>query len=128
MNKWLLIFLPFLLSACASQVALKGTEGATPVAGTLSLAWLEPNAVEVVIDGKRYVGELTSSVCSTDECRGVYRDVLRIHRRHVRKGHAVLVAKDGSRVECDWVSHMPELDGTCKTQDGRVYKLKSAQA
>lgn len=126
MNKWMLILLLPLLSACASQVALTTPDGVRQAEGTLSVAWLEPHAMEVVIDGKRYVGEWTSSACSTDECRGVYRDVLRIHRRHIRQGHAVLVAKDGSRVECEWVSHLPELDGTCKTQDGRVYKLKSA--
>lgn len=124
--KWLPVFLLPLLAACASPVVLTAPEGATQATGTLTLTWLEPHALEVTLDGKRYVGEWTSQICSTDECRGVYRDVPRIHRRHIRKGHAVLMAADGSRIECDWVSHLPELDGTCKTSDGRVFRLKSA--
>ena len=126
MNKWLLLLLMPLLTACASQVPITAGDPADPVAGTLTVAWLEPNAMEVVVDGKRYVGDWSSTICSTDECRGVYRNVLRIHRRHIRKGHAVLVAADGSRIECEWVSHLPALEGSCKTQDGRVFRLKAA--
>ncbi len=126
MHKWLLIFLLPLLTACASQVPITASDPADRIVGTLGVAWLEPKVMEVVVDGKRYTGEWSSQICATDECRGAYRNVLRIHRRHIRKGHAVLVAADGSRVECEWVSHLPELEGTCKTQDGRVYKLKSA--
>lgn len=114
-----------LLSACAAPIALTGPDGAQ-AAGTLTLAWLEPHAMEVRLEGKRYAGEWRSSVCFTAECRGVYRDVPRIHRRHIHQGEAILAATDGSRLACRWVSHLPEVDGTCKAADGRVYRLKAA--
>ena len=84
------------LAGCATPVALTAPEGASNT-GRLSLTWLEPHAMEVQLQGKRYTGEWSSSACLTDECRGVYRDVLRIHRRHIRQGEASLTAPDGSR-------------------------------
>lgn len=122
-----LVILPTLglLAACASPVVLTGPEGAM-AAGTLTVSWLEPHAMEVRLEGKRYMGEWSSSACFTDECRGIYRDVLRIHRRHIRQGQAILTAADGARLECRWVSHLPEVDGNCTSQDGRVFKLRAS--
>lgn len=122
-----LVMLPALslLAACATPVAFTGPEGAL-IAGTLTVGWLEPRAMEVQLEGKRYMGEWSSSACFTDACRGIYRDVLRIHRRHIRQGQASLTAADGARLECRWVSHLPELDGNCTSQDGRMFKLKAS--
>jgi hypothetical protein len=124
-----LVMLPTLslLAACASPVALTGPEGAM-AAGTPTMSWLEPHAMEVRLEGKRYVGEWRSSACFTDACRGTYRDVPRIHRRHIRQGQAILTAADGARLECRWVSHLPEVDGNCTSQDGRIFKLWASQA
>ena len=113
------------LAGCATPVALTAPEGASNT-GRLTLTWLEPHAMEVQLLGKRYTGEWSSSACLTDECRGVYRDVLRIHRRHIRQGEASLTAPDGSRLDCRWVSHLPELEGNCTAQDGRVYRLTAS--
>lgn len=122
-----LVILPTLslLAACAGPVALTGPEGAM-AAGTLTVSWLEPHAMEVRLEGKRYVGEWSSNACFTDECRGIYRDVLRIHRRHIRQGQATLAAADGAGLECRWVSHLPEVDGNCTSQDGRVFRLRAS--
>lgn len=56
-----------------------------------------------------------------------YRDVPRIHRRHIDKGQAVLKTKEGERLDCEWVSHLPDVQGTCRAQDGRVFKLVEAK-
>ncbi len=116
-----------LLTGCASSVPLAGNDQAgvlgTLYLGTLYLDWLQPHAIEVQLDGVTYVGAWTSNVCKTDICRGKYRNVLKIHRRHIHHGEAVLTAKNGLRLECEWVSHLPEVDGQCRTQDGRLFKL-----
>lgn len=128
MKNWLLVFLLPLISACATPVGLTGPDAPTSSAGTLNLAWLAPNSMEVVLDGQRYEGEWTSSRCYTDACRGVYRNVPRIHRRHIRQGQAELVAQDGARMTCEWVSHLPEVQGSCTTQDGRKFLLEAKGA
>jgi hypothetical protein len=128
MNRGLMILALVMLGGCSSHVALTGQDDVEATVGILVPTWLEPQSMEVLLDGKRYVGEWSSSACFTDECRGVFRNVLRIHRRHIRKGEAVLAAPDGGRLECRWVSYPPKMDGICRTQDGRVYKLKVAKA
>lgn len=114
-----------LLTGCAS-VPLVGDDQAS-VAGTLSLDWLQPHAIEIQLDGVTYTGAWTSSVCTTDACRGKFRNVLKIHRRHIHQGEAVLTAKNSARLECNWVSHLPEVDGQCRTQDGRLFKLQATK-
>lgn len=116
-----------LLTGCASNVPLVGDDQAG-VSGTLSLDWVQPHAIEIQLDGVTYTGEWTSSVCATDACRGIFRDVLKIHRRHIHQGEAVLSAKTGAWMRCEWVSHLPEVDGQCRTQDGRLFKLRAADA
>ncbi len=127
MNRGLMILALAMLGGCASHVALTGQDDVEATVGILVPTWLEPQSMEVPLDGKRYVGEWSSSACFTDECRGVFRNVLRIHRRHIRKGEAVLAAPDGGRLECRWASYPPKVDGICRAQDGRVYKLKTAK-
>lgn len=120
----LLAILAFALTGCASSnVALKDANDAPQALGTLTLTWLVHNSMEVTLDGKRYVGEWESERCLNLECRGVYRNVSRIHRRHIQEGQAVLKTKDGERLDCEWVSHLPDVQGTCRAQDGRVFKL-----
>ncbi len=126
--KLLMLILPLVaLVGCASNVALKDASDATQAIGTLTLSWLHPNSMEVMLDGKRYVGEWNNERCLNVECRGVYRNVLRVHRKHIYKGQATLKSKDEDRMECEWVSHRPDVRGTCRTQDGRVFRLEEAK-
>ena len=125
----LLTILPLLLLAgCASNVALKDTSDATQAVGTLHLGWLQANSMEVMLDGKRYVGKWDSERCLNVECRGVYRNVSKVHRRHIEKGQALLKSRDGDHLDCEWVSHLPDVQGTCRAQDGRVFKLVAAKS
>ncbi len=117
-----------MMDGCASHMALTGKDDVEATVGILAPSWLEPHTMEVQLDGKRYVGQWSSSACFTDECRGVFRNVLRIYRRHIRKGEAVLAATDGGRLECQWVSYPPKMDGLCRARDGRIYKLKVTKA
>jgi hypothetical protein len=126
--KRLMLILPLVaLAGCASNVALKDDSNATQAMGTLTLTWLQPNAMEVTLDGKRYVGEWDSERCFNAECRGAYSYVPRIHRRHIDKGQATLKTREGDRMDCEWVSHLPDVKGTCRTQDGRMFRLEEAK-
>jgi hypothetical protein len=113
-----------LLAGCSSTAALNGSDDAA-VAGVLTLEWVKPHAIEIRLDGMRYVGEWTSSVCTTDACRGKYRNVLRMYRRHIERGEATLTAPNGARLDCDWLSYLPEVEGECRAPDGRLFKLRA---
>ena len=126
--KRLMLILPLIaLAGCASNVALKDTSDTPQAVGTLTLTWLIHNSMEVTLDGKRYAGEWDSERCLNVECRGVYGNVAKVHRRHIDKGQAILKSREGDRLDCEWVSHLPDVQGTCRAQDGRVFKLVEAR-
>ncbi len=126
MNRWVFPVVLLCLNGC-STLELASPD-VSSVSGTLSLEWIAPHAIEIQLDGMQYRGDWSSSVCTTDACRGIFRNVLKIHRRHIHHGQAVLSAKSGSRLDCEWVSHLPEIDGVCRAQDGRLFKLKAASS
>jgi hypothetical protein len=115
-----------LLGGCATGLSLNGGGGAVVGEGMVRLGWVEPHRVEVTYQGKRYAGPWAGEPCSAELCGEVYRKTPRLHQRHLRKGRAVLRAEDGARLECDWISHLPEVDGTCRTDDGRSFRLQGA--
>jgi len=125
MKRWAAGFYPaamLLLTGCACSVPVVG--GDQPdVAGTLILDWVQPQAIAIQLDGVTYTGAWTSHVCTTDACRGKFRNVRKIYRRHVQHGEADLTAQNGARLHCEWVSYLPEVDGQCRSQDGRLFKL-----
>jgi hypothetical protein len=125
MKQMTMLFL-LALTGCASNVALKDAADTTRAVGTLS-AWGATHRMEVMLDGKRYEGESVRIPCTTDACHGIYRnDTLRLHKGHVSKGNkATLESADGERLVCEWVSHLTDVKGTCQTQDGRQFRLKS---
>ena len=126
--KRLMLILPLIaLTGCASNVVLKDAADTPQAMGTLTLTWLLNNYMEVTLDGKRYVGEWESERCLDVECRDVYSDVSKVHRRHIRKGRAILKSMQGDSLDCKWVSHLPDVQGTCRAQDGRVFKLVEAK-
>jgi hypothetical protein len=116
-----------LLTGCAiTDVALTSADKPEAGVGTLKMVWLLPNTAEIQLDGKRYAGEWADSRCFTPECRGEFRNITKLHRRHIRKGSAELVAKDNTRLNCGWVSHDKEVIGSCQADDGRKFKLSGA--
>lgn len=124
MHKLLPLLLLPLVGACTTTpVAVKAPDGQPATSGTLTVAWLARDTMEVDLGDRHYTGTWTSSLCSSDICRGVFRNVPRIHRRHIRHGEADLVADDGSRLRCTWVSHLPQVRGHCLTDDGRRFEL-----
>jgi hypothetical protein len=115
-----------LLTGCATtDVALSTPEKPESGAGTLKLVWLFPNSAEIQLNDMRYVGEWSDSRCFTVQCRGEFFNVPKIHRRHIRRGSAELVAKDNTRLNCEWVSHDKKVIGTCQAEDGRTYRLQA---
>lgn len=127
MKRLMLILSLITLTGCASNVPLKDASDATQTMGTLTLTWLVHNSMEVTLDGKRYVGEWDNEHCLEAECRGVYWNVPKAHRRHIAKGQANLTSGEGDRLDCKWLSHLPDVQGTCRAQDGRTFKLVEAK-
>jgi len=107
---------------CASHLPAVGNDQ-SDFAGTLILEWVQPQAIEIQLDGVTYAGAWTSHRCTTDICRGKFRNLWKIYRRHIHHGEADLTAKNGARMHCEWVSYLPEVDGQCRTHDGRLFKL-----
>ncbi len=125
MNRWIFPVALLWLNGCSSTLELASPD-VSSVAGTLAVEWIAPHAIEIELDGMQYRGDWRSSVCTTDACRGIFRNVMKIHRRHIHHGQAALIAQSGSRLDCEWVSHLPEIDGVCRAQDGRQFKLKGS--
>lgn len=114
-----------LLAGCTTtDVALSPPGNAEAGTGTLQVVWLLPNTAEIRLDGMRYVGEWSDGRCFTPECRGVFRNVSKIHRRHIRNGTGEFVANDHARLSCRWVSHDKKVVGACQADDGRRFQLK----
>ncbi len=119
----LLIFIP-LINACTSLGA--SSEVSTTETPTLELVTLSQAAnrvIELKLDDVHYVGSWTDGPCFTDFCRGDFRNVPRMYRRHVRHGEAELAASNGTRMNCLWVSYRDQIRGSCRTEDGQGYTL-----
>jgi hypothetical protein len=115
-----------LLTGCTTtDVAQSSADKPEAAAGTIQIGWLRPNNAGIRLDGKLYAGEWSDSRCLTQQCRGEFWNVGKIHRQHIRKGAAELVAKDNSRLNCEWVSHDKKVVGTCRADDGRLYRLQA---
>ena len=112
-----------ILAGCASEVALKDAADTPQGSGILHITWLQPKSVEIMLDGKSFEGLWTSRPCTTLTCPDVYGRVARIHRRHLRKGQAELTSKEGERLVCEWITHLPVVEGTCRAPDGRQFRL-----
>ncbi|MCP5277919.1 MAG: hypothetical protein H6935_06080 [Thiobacillus sp.] len=127
--KPLTILALLLLAGCTSNLALKDTSNAAQAVGTLNLHWLQPNSIEVTLEGRRYKGDWTMSRClpADYQCRGPYLSVPKVHRRHISQGQATLTSREGDSLECKWVSHLPDVRGTCRTQDGRLFSLEESK-
>jgi len=128
-NLLLLLLIP-LISACASQATTSQTSphglpgSATPAIELVTLSQATPRVIELEVAGIRYVGSWTDGPCFTDFCRGDFRNVPRMYRRHVRHGEAELAASNGTRMNCLWVSYRDQIRGSCRTAEGQDYVLE----
>ncbi len=114
------------LGACSTtDLALSSADKPNANMGTLKLVWLYPKSAEILLDGKRYTGEWSDRRCLTPECRGEYESVRGVHRSHIRRGAARLIAQDNSRLACEWVSHYKEFTGSCRSDAGKHYRLQA---
>lgn len=120
------LFVLGLLGGCsATRLDLSSTDNHETYAGSLTLTWLYPKSAEVLLNGKRYVGEWSDRRCLTPACRGEYEGVQGVHRSHIHRGAAKLLADDNSSLSCEWVSHFKEFIGKCSSSDGKQYRLQS---
>ena len=125
MKKLMLSALPILLAGCAttSLTLMSTPNGSVTGTGFLQARLIEPHRIEVELDGKRYAGDWTTSLCEKETCERVSR----LHERHLKIGQATLTANDGSRLNCKWVAHLPKVDGTCRTPEGKTLELMGTE-
>jgi hypothetical protein len=122
----MLLLASAVLAGCASMdVALSRPDTPETAGGTLNLVWIFSNRAEIRMAGLRYAGEWTDERCLSAECRTAFAPVSRYHRRHLRKGEAVLVADGQARLNCEWVRHHKAVIGNCRDDDGKVFRLRS---
>ena len=128
-RKIAVLFALGLLGGCSTtNLDLSSADSHEANAGTLTLTWLFPKSAEVLLDGKRYVGEWSDRRCLTPECRGEFESVQGVHRSHIRRGTAKLVAHDSARLNCEWVSHYKDFIGSCRSDEGKQYRLRADQS
>ncbi|KAB2311463.1 hypothetical protein F8A87_06545 [Betaproteobacteria bacterium SCN2] len=120
-----LFVLGLLVGCSTTNLDLSSADNHKAYAGSLTLTWQYPKSAEILLNGKRYVGEWSDRRCITPTCRGEYESVQGIHRSHIRRGAAKLLADDNSALNCEWVSHFKEYIGICSSSDGMQYRLQS---
>lgn len=123
MRNWTLPLTMLLLGGCAN---LQAPETAVEYAGTITPTLLDAQSMEVRLEGRRFTGTWNRSKCFTDACRDGFRNVPRMYRRHVYRGHALLRAADGTGLECEWAGYRERLEGACGLDDGREFRLTDA--
>ncbi len=126
MRQFLVLTLLLWLGGCAHDLSMTASDGRPAGEGVLRLTWVEPHDLEVRIGGKRYVGPWSTEHCTQESCGEAYQRATPNHKRHFRKGQATLVAEDGDRLVCEWVSHLPEVKGVCHSSAGQRYSLSEA--
>lgn len=128
MRNLMLSVLPVVLAGCATNITLLNTQsGSTTGTGFLQARLIEPYRIEIELNGKRYAGDWTTSPCDKETCLSKYKLVAKAHERHLKVGQATLTANDGSRLSCEWVAHLPKVDGICRTPEGKVFELRGAE-
>lgn len=120
MQKNLLIatFVTLGLSACTSIGSLQSTQADARISGTVTRGFLEPYRVEINLDGKTYRGEWRTGAPTAEQKATTTRP----HRKHVGEVRSVLLADDGSKLDCRWLTHSETGEGSCSA-DNREYPL-----
>lgn len=111
-----------LLAGCAGTGSPPAEE-AVAYAGTVQLVRLAAQRAEIVLDGRRYIGEWRERRCFTPECRGAFWNIASVQRKHVRRGVAELAAPAAAPLSCEWVRHRDDIVGRCTAGDDRTFRL-----
>lgn len=59
-----------------------------------------------------------------DTCRGSFRNMKRHERKHDTQGNLQQTSADGVRLDFNWASFHPQIEGVCHTPDGQLYTLR----
>ncbi len=115
------------LSGCAvAAPAPEGADAKIHYAGSVQISQLPAQQAELTLDGVRYTGTWQEQLCHTPECRGAFRNVIPVERKHVYRGAAELAAPGTPPLHCSWVRLHQKLSGTCVTEEGRLFRLAAA--
>ena len=101
--------LSLVLSACTATSAFQSNSAQAPISGTVTRSQFEPARIDVTLEGKQYHGEWRTTA-PTREQRAV---TTYPHRWHIGQVYSVLIADDGSKVDCHWLTHGDSAIGGC---------------
>ena len=76
-----------------------------------------------VADGPEIEGQWEHKGCSVEIC-SKYETMTFRHNRHSTLNKANLVAADGARLTCEWVSHLGKLNGACFDEKSKSYLIE----
>ncbi len=112
------------LSGCAVAAPVpEAADARIPYAGSVQIRQLPAQQAELTLEGVRFTGTWQEQLCHTPECRGPFRNVIRVERKHVYRGTAELAAQGATQLHCSWVRLHEKLSGTCVAEDGRLFRL-----
>lgn len=100
-----------LLTACSTTGTLQSPTGDNKISGTITRGVFEPYQIEIILDDKAYRGEWRT-IEPTQEQRAAYPVS---HKWHPGQVQSVLIANDGSKLDCHWITHTTtSAEGSCK--------------
>ncbi|MFV5213819.1 hypothetical protein ACLIIZ_08850 [Azonexus caeni] len=113
-----------LLAGCATTFSLiDKSDGSIDGNAKLEMKITGEHTASVMLDGKPYEGQWEHKGCSVEIC-SKYETMTFRHNRHSTLNKANLVAADGARLTCEWVSHLGKLNGACFDEKSKSYLIE----
>jgi hypothetical protein len=104
------------ISACSSTGSIQSKNPDEKISGKVTRGFVEPHEVEVTMDGKTYRGEWRTGAPTAAQTASTSYP----HRYHIGQVSSVLVADDGSKLDCRWQTHSLVGEGACKTGNHEI--------
>lgn len=116
-----------LLAGCATNFSLiDKSDGSVDGKANIEMNITGEHTASATLDGKVYEGEWEHKACTQEIC-SKYETMTFRHNRHSTLNKAELVAKNGGRLSCEWVSHLGKLTGACVDEKSKGYKIEKTK-
>lgn len=113
-----------LLSGCATNFSLVDrSDGSVDGKANLDMKVTGEHTAAATLDGKVYEGTWEHQRCTQEIC-SKYETTSFRHNRHSSFNKAELLAKDGSRLTCEWLNHLGKLKGVCVDAKSKEYRIE----
>lgn len=113
-----------LLSGCATNFSLiDKSDGSVDGNAIVEINITGKQTASVTLDGKVYEGQWGQKGCTQEAC-SKYETMNSRHNRHSTLNKAELIAKNGGRLNCEWVSHLGKVTGACVDEKSKGYRIE----